>query len=238
MTKLRIMSDLHLEFNPFEIPFMPDEKTQILVLAGDICPLIEFQRHQIFFQNCVDRFKEVWYVFGNHEYYGADLLDEIPFRRMMRDIGIKVCHFAPKVIGETLWTNFDDNPMAALACSGMNDFRAITALGGRKLVPSDLVNRFNFGVQNIINAYPEIVITHHSPSYQGLSPKFKGNHLNPAFHSDLDELILQLQPKLWIHGHTHDSLDYMIGATRVICNPRGWHLDENRSFNPCLVIEV
>ena len=28
--------------------------------------------------------------------------------------------------------------------------------------------------------------------------------------------------KYWIHGHTHDACDYMIGDTRVLCNPRGY----------------
>ena len=27
--------------------------------------------------------------------------------------------------------------------------------------------------------------------------------------------------QLWIHGHTHDSFDYVVNGTRVVCNPRG-----------------
>jgi hypothetical protein len=27
---------------------------------------------------------------------------------------------------------------------------------------------------------------------------------------------------LWTHGHMHDPFDYMIGSTRVVCNPRGY----------------
>jgi hypothetical protein len=27
---------------------------------------------------------------------------------------------------------------------------------------------------------------------------------------------------LWTHGHTHEDFDYMIGTTRVVCNPRGY----------------
>jgi len=30
------------------------------------------------------------------------------------------------------------------------------------------------------------------------------------------------QIKLWIHGHTHESFDYMVGDTRIVCNPRGY----------------
>lgn len=28
--------------------------------------------------------------------------------------------------------------------------------------------------------------------------------------------------KAWTHGHTHDNYDYMIGTTRIVCNPRGY----------------
>jgi hypothetical protein len=47
--------------------------------------------------------------------------------------------------------------------------------------------------------------------------------------------------QLWIHGHTHDSFDYRLNGTRVLCNPRGYARDgvnENPMFDPQLVIEV
>ena len=54
--------------------------------------------------------------------------------------------------------------------------------------------------------------------------------MNGAYSSDLSEFILaNPQIKLWTHGHTHDVFDYMIGSTRVVCNPRGYHLYEERA---------
>lgn len=47
--------------------------------------------------------------------------------------------------------------------------------------------------------------------------------------------------RLWIHGHTHDSFDYLLNGTRVVCNPRGYVKDgvnENPRFDPELMIEV
>jgi hypothetical protein len=35
--------------------------------------------------------------------------------------------------------------------------------------------------------------------------------------------------KLWTHGHTHEDFDYMVGSTRVFCNPRGYHDYEERA---------
>ena len=56
--------------------------------------------------------------------------------------------------------------------------------------------------------------------------------MNGGYHSDLSEFILDNpQIKLWTHGHTHEDFDYMIGSTRVVCNPRGYINYESRANN-------
>ena len=246
---LRILSDLHLEIHPYIIPLMQDEANQILILAGDICPLVNFEKHKLFFEDSVKRFKKVLYVFGNHEYYGGNIQDEENYTELLNMLGVEVIndyrssifdnHF---IHGGTLWTDYGNNPMDELQCAmGMSDFRAIRN-GDRSLSTADCKKMFKHTVSQLDHDLTgSIVVTHHSPSYQGLSSKYKGNCLNSGFHSNLDELILNRKPKLWIHGHTHDSLDYMIGDTRVICNPRGYassHHNENQNFNPFLVVTV
>lgn len=69
-----------------------------------------------------------------------------------------------------------------------------------------------------------VVCTHHAPSRQSTHPRYKHEQLmNGAYSSELDEYILDHpQIKLWTHGHTHEDFDYMIGTTRVVCNPRGY----------------
>ena len=65
--------------------------------------------------------------------------------------------------------------------------------------------------------------------------------INACFVSDLADRIARWQPALWLHGHTHDSFDYRLGATRVVCNPRGYApggVVENACFDPQLVLEV
>jgi hypothetical protein len=47
--------------------------------------------------------------------------------------------------------------------------------------------------------------------------------------------------RLWVHGHTHDSFDYTIKGTRVVCNPRGYARDgvnENPHFEPGFTVQV
>jgi len=69
-----------------------------------------------------------------------------------------------------------------------------------------------------------VVVGHHAPSKMSTKPRYKHDTLmNGGYSSDLSEFMLDHpQIKAWTHGHTHDKFDYMIGSTRVICNPRGY----------------
>jgi Icc-related predicted phosphoesterase len=84
-----------------------------------------------------------------------------------------------------------------------------------------------------------VIVTHHAPSPRSIASRFCGDPLNSAFASNLDPLISRHEPSLWIHGHMHDSFDYTIGRTRVVCNPRGYFPDQlNSQFDPTFVVEV
>jgi hypothetical protein len=89
-----------------------------------------------------------------------------------------------------------------------------------------------------------VVVGHHSPSFQSVSDEYKSEYLmNGAYHSSLEEVMLDRpQIKLWTHGHTHHPFDYVIGETRVVCNPRGYHQEygfsEDTGWDPEKVVEV
>jgi Icc-related predicted phosphoesterase len=85
-----------------------------------------------------------------------------------------------------------------------------------------------------------VVVGHHTPSHQSCHDMYKGDYImNGGYHSDLSEMILDRpQIKLWTHGHTHHCFDYMIGETRVVCNPRGYANYEDTGWDPEKVIEV
>jgi len=68
-----------------------------------------------------------------------------------------------------------------------------------------------------------IVVGHHCPSELSVADMYKGNLLNGAFRSKLDDFIeARPQIRYWLHGHTHHNFNYWIGETRVVCNPRGY----------------
>jgi len=82
-----------------------------------------------------------------------------------------------------------------------------------------------------------VVVTHHAPHANSVNARWKGSSLNPSFASDLSEMMELYRPGLWVHGHMHDSSDYMVRDTRVIANPKGYG-SENFAFNPALIVEV
>lgn len=76
-----------------------------------------------------------------------------------------------------------------------------------------------------------VVVGHHAPSRLSTHPRYKDQTImNGGYSSNLDEFIMDHpQIKLWTHGHTHEDFDYMIGSTRIVCNPRGYVNYESRA---------
>lgn len=232
----RIASDLHSEFWrgenlwPELLPPLESDKDSFLLLAGDIGTIRTFNHE--WFQSVADRFAGFMHINGNHEYYGSSILDNDPY----------LIEIKPKdninVIGATLWTDFDGlNPVAmTLAQSGMNDYRSV-----RDNSPSLTADINKETVQALTGLIKQgdVVVTHHPPSYKSITPGFEGSMLNPAFLNNLDQLVVDKKPSLWVHGHVHSSHDYVIGDTRIVCNPYGYFMrDENKDYNPELVIEL
>ena len=115
------------------------------------------------------------------------------------------------------------------------------------IVPEDTVQLFDVNVAfiktmlEVSNDPFNVVLTHHAPSYQSVSPQFIGNSANGAFVSNLEEFILD-RPKIkvWAHGHTHSPSDYYIGDCRVVANPLGYRreLYKNECEYKPITIEV
>lgn len=82
-------------------------------------------------------------------------------------------------------------------------------------------------IQQVVEGKPDqkfVVVGHHAPSRMSTHQRYANDTImNGGYSSNMDEFIQDHpQIKLWTHGHTHHPFDYVIGQTRVVCNPRGY----------------
>lgn len=261
--KLWILSDLHIEGCVWDMP-SPAPDYDVLIAAGDIhdpaSSGVEWLAER-------SNGKPVIYVPGNHEWYAH----RQPFtvksetkaaRARAEDLGIHFLMDEAVVIDgvrflcATLWTDWElkGNAAAAMgyASMGMNDHIVIYPEDvGRPLSPRlsqswHLASRYWLADELPKTGEWEktVVVTHHLPHPRSVSVKYKDSPLNPAFASDLSELVESCGAALWVHGHTHDSFDYVAGSTRIVCNPKGYGPRsegapiENKDFDPLFVVEV
>lgn len=252
--KLNVLSDLHLSVGALE---RPRTDADLIVLAGDVA------RPQAAAEWALGLDRPVLYVIGNHEFYGSSIeATRAELARLFAGTHVHLLDDGERVIdgvrflGSTLWTDFrlfdDDERRAASKAEAqrlMRDFSRITLAGeaGRVFTPDDSTTLFDRHAAwlhaRLSTAHdgPTVVVTHHAPSRGSIHPRFADSLLNAGFVSDAERLIGADRARLWIHGHVHDSFDYPVNGTRVLCNPRGYAkngVNENPLFDPDLVVEV
>ena len=130
----------------------------------------------------------------------------------------------------------------AVVLAGLNDHRCIKLRDGT-FRPKDALARHIAGKAWLEGMFakphdgPTVVVTHHCVSRRSVHDRWRNDVISAAFSSNLDALVGSSNADLWVHGHTHDSFDYRIGRTRVVCNPRGYG-SENQFFDPKLIVEI
>ena len=215
-----------------------------------------------FFNFVVPKYKKVFMVLGNHEHYRGrfdktydELKSMVPDNVTLLE---KECFEYEGVLflGATLWTDLNKgDPITVYTIkSFMNDYRVIQnfypAKGlYHKLTPDHTVEEhrktkeyFKFVLEEnrATKNLPVVVITHMAPSFQSVNRKFKHEGVtNGGYASEMSEFILDNpEIKVWVHGHMHDPVDYKIGDTRILANPRGYIPYEGDEFIPGFYFEV
>lgn len=247
--KVLILSDLHLEFHHLNIN---DCQADIVILAGDI----HLRDKGLRWAMSTFTDTPVLYVLGNHEYYGSaypKLVNKLKI--IAKDTHVHIlerdtfCLNGIKFIGCTLWTDFNlfgDPRIAGYSCQQiMTDYKKIRFSPQysklRSIDVSAIHHRSLIWLCNEFEKYHNdttVVISHHAPSRICLPECHKNDIISAAYASNLDHVIEQYQPDLWVHGHLHNTVDKTMSNTRIVCNPRGYYGEENPDFDPNFIIDI
>jgi predicted phosphodiesterase len=229
------------------------------------------QAYRDFLKRCSFQFPHVIYIMGNHEFYHGKFYGAIDYMRdecakypnihmleqdtvIIQDRNEETGEVTDVVfVGGTLWTNMNKrDPLTMHAIEGMmndfriirNDYRSYACMSALDVaVRHDKTLAY---IKLIVQEHKDkkcVVVGHHSPSFQSCHEQYGNDHLmNGGYHSDLSEFILDHpQIVLWTHGHTHHPFDYVIGETRIVCNPRGYVNDgysEDTGWDPNILLEI
>ena len=240
MMKLRIISDLHLEFvKPYQmygllkkIVPQPDE---VCILAGDIGNPYSNNYTQ-FMEFINNNFKKSFVIAGNHEYYNTKStiydtnkhMDD--YFKMHENISFlnNTCEEYEDhcFVGTTLWSRvtnpfYDINDMYRIKYFDHTEYNAIN----KKCV--------HFLEESVKTEKNMVVITHHMPSDKLIDAKYKTDKMKPYnqwFYCNMDDYIEKNKGKIkcWVYGHTHTPLTSILYDVPLICNPIGYPGENNK----------
>ncbi len=242
--RIQYCSDLHLELlenskylknNPLSV------NGDILILAGDIIPLVDEYYNNSFLNFVSDNYKQVFWVPGNHEFYYKDIYK---FRKSINiklknniqivhnvDLQYENIHF----VFSTLWSKIStinekiiEQRVADFDCILKNN-RNLKATDFNKLHDKSL----SFIKHSLNNKKGKtVVVTHHLPSHLCNSRVHNISLINEAFCVDLTGYIEKSNANFWLYGHSHfNQKQLYIGNTIMLTNQLGYvHNNEQGSF--------
>lgn len=265
--EIQVVSDIHVEFweNRTKFNFIKPV-APYLALLGDIgvCSSDDdFDRYKLFIMENAARFKQIFVIPGNHEYYCYEtrptLRHTLPYvNRKIRNFiaGIANVHFLNNsviklninrkkywVIGSTMWTNIPKIQHKNIN-KLVNDYNYILMPNGRKgirkFTPADASKLHNISKKYVAtqikyakDAHAKIIVLTHHKPYLNITHDASSRDI--AYESNLLPLIKHVS--FWGYGHTHKADLKKIGNAIVYSNPKGYPRQQTK-FNPSYVITI
>ena len=249
--KIWLASDLHTDAARWEPRVVPDH--DVLVLAGDIAngpgaAVAELTRIQVLTG------RPIIFVPGNHDVLDSTLrpreFQGLAWPIVVLRAGASINIEGVRFVGATLWTDFELNDLGERpqrwAIASMPEYRTVLHDSeDRRITPRDIGLEHDHDRVALEAALSRphdgktVVVTHHAPSARSI-PEDPWHERWPAYASELEAMIRRFRPSIWVHGHIHEPQDYIIDATRVLSNPRGYPggWDQTRAWREELVIEL
>lgn len=260
-------ANLHTCFDP--AAHVPAEGFDVVVLAGDInvpltsslrwiserfagVPVVSVAGNHDFYSS-----PDAPFTMPEMRRRGADLAGGLGIN-LLDDSSVEID--GVRFLGGTLWTDFASVGHGDLRAKiseatgrfGMNDYRRIKRQSSlhpskrKRIRPEDTIAAHratrSFLESELAQPHdgPTVVVTHHAPHPKILDGRH-GGRLDWCYSSNLQLLIEETGPDLWLHGHIHHAVDYDIGGTRIVSNPRGYAFDpaeRNNGFDPGRIIDI
>lgn len=265
MLRVAVASDLHLEMHSdpravVEADWSGLGDLDLVLLAGDVhVGSVDTFAAVEHIQKTTGA--HVVWIAGNHEHYGFEIDQNLAdMQAMMAFHGNGNCTFLEnatrtlelrgknvQVLGCTLWTDFELYGCAQSAMAeadlSFNDCRKILCKTTKHklFTAKEAKHRHMLSRSWLVGAFQEsfdglrLVMTHHAPTRVAIDPRFDHSPLNAGFVSDLDWEIHRFTPDLWVWGHTHHSVDVMVGKTRCVSAQKGYPGEHGKDFRPRII---
>lgn len=250
--KFKLISDVHEELmhkQRLKLPETNEDKEITLIVAGDLNTSTTRLADSL--SDWSKQYKRVIFVLGNHDYWGHYLDTQTGV------IKSQVAHLSNvhvleneyitvegvHIWGSTLWSDCTRDPTHLYPIINyVMDFKRIKG----NIKPHDITKAHQLSVFNLTEQFlrneelqgPKIVVTHHAPCELSSEERFKGNEFNSCFFTDLTTLMYRFKIDYWLHGHMHNTSNYKVHNTRVLCNPVGYVMYPNKDFQPKFVEEL
>ena len=165
-------------------------------------------------------------IMGNHDFYHGTFGSTCEIHQIGDD----------KLFLGTLWTNFRNNPLAAMVAQrSINDFRLI-----RECTSDTSINAYVNAVEKMSVEKPTIVCTHFPPVKSCVdNVRHPPDMLTNYFVNDMEDLFGRSpQIKIWLAGHTHADFDVSVRGIRVVSNQLGYpseNFNDLEDYHPKVV---
>lgn len=229
--RAEVISDTHLNMwkhKPEQMVKIFSLQAPNLILAGDIGDPDDSSLH-MFLNLARNKYKRVFYVPGNHEFYKADGSKKNPaavlewFQKL--DDQWPNFHFfyrrnelidGVRILGATCWSTAPEG----------TEWANLISREGKKDI--EFIEQ---GLSNSIE--PVLVISHYPSTLRVIEDGFRGKLSQFNYGQDLERLY-RYPLHTWVFGHVHQKHDFSLpyasslygtGSVRIICNPYGYPTD-------------
>ena len=245
MFRIQYVSDLHIErYEKATFPLLVKPAARYLALAGDIGKPGHFL-FENFLQYVSHNWEKVFYVAGTTELSSSTSLYQ-SHRNLMtstsRYPNIHYLHHSwssavtkedVAIVGATLWPCKEKYPRIRM--DGATEAEVLgppfthRVQAHTKRMLEDQIQYRTARKQSIC------MITHHMPSPQLISPRFR--HIsNNRYIANCEELMGP-PIKAWIYGKTHNVATGMVNGTFTAVNARGYPTEVVPGFSPSAFLE-